>query len=163
MLKKLECYGIKNDSLFFFKDYLENRSFKVKYLDKCSASHKLTRGVPQGSILGPLLFSIYVNDLPKVLSHCNVVMYADDTAIHVSSAYPSNIQVKLNEDLHSLSTWFAQNRLKLNTSKTELIIIATPNKREHFNNKRPRNTKIVAYKWTFIYETPHKRKFWFLL
>ena len=134
LLRKLEKYGLTEDSLRFFTDYLEDRCFKVKYMNKFSASHTITKGVPQGSILGSLLFSIYVNDLPEALSHCNIVMYADDTTIQVSSMYPSNIQVKLTEDLKSLSTWFKQNGLKLNTDKTEAIIIASPNKIHHFNS-----------------------------
>ena len=122
------------ESLNFFKNYLNDRYFFVKYRGKLSNSKPLTKGVPQGSILGPLLFSIYVNDLPMVVNQCRVALYADDTTIYVSSKFPSNIQAKLNNDLTSLYRWFSANRLKVNAEKTELIMITPSRKHDIYKD-----------------------------
>ena len=79
-------------------------------------------GVPQGSILGPLLFLIYVNDLPNCLEHCQVVMYADDTAIYFSANCCQNIEYHLNADLANLAEWSNNNYLTLNTSKSKFVL-----------------------------------------
>ena len=85
-------------------------------------------GVPQGSILGPLLFLVYINDLPQCLEHCEVALYADDTVIYFSSLSAGDIERAFNEDLAKLSSGFNKNRLTLNISKSEFMLIGSPHK-----------------------------------
>ena len=81
LLKKLNVYGIRGIALEWFRNYLTNRSQFVSYRDTHSANCIVTCGVPQGSVLGPLLFIIYTNDLPHSLTHSNCKLFADDTTI----------------------------------------------------------------------------------
>ena len=81
--------------------------------------------VPQGTILGPLLFLIYVNDLPNCLSSCHPRMYPDDTHITYAGADLSSIQSNLNHDLSNLSKWLTSNKLTLNSTKTEFLFICS--------------------------------------
>ena len=85
-----------------------------------SASGSIKVGVPQGSILGPLLFSIYVNDLPNAISLSDINMYADDTELHFSNSDLSVVEKTLQADV---SAWLVVNRLKLNTSKSLCMLI----------------------------------------
>ena len=79
-------------------------------------------GVAHGSILGPLLFLIYVNDLPNCMKHRQVVMYADDTVIYFSANYCQNIEYHLNAGLAKLAEWFITHYLTLNTSKSKFVL-----------------------------------------
>ena len=85
-------------------------------------------GVPQGSCLGPLLFLVYINDLPKCLKHSHVSMYADDTSIYFASNSISEINEAINADLAALKLWLQGNKLSLNVAKTEAMIIGSRGK-----------------------------------
>ena len=91
-----------------------------------SQPKSVTVGAPQGSILGPLHFLIYINDLPECLTHCNSIFYADDTLLYYSAESISELQSKLNSDLRSLSGYLDlnYNLLTLNHDKTKFIIFA---------------------------------------
>lgn len=119
LLKKLEHYGIRGISLQWFKSYLSNRSHYVEYQKHKSIVKNIECGVPQGSILGPLLFIIYINDLPKVLEHTKIILFADDATVYVSGRNIDNLYAKLNGELQVLSDWFRANILSLNESKTQ--------------------------------------------
>ena len=80
-------------------------------------------GVPQVSCIGPLLFLVYINDLPKCLRYCDVSMYADDTSIYFASNSVSEINAAINADLPALNLWLQGNKLSLNVAKTEGMII----------------------------------------
>ena len=82
-------------------------------------------GIPQGSILGPLLFIFYVNDLPRGLTHCKVSLFADDTVIYCSANDTIELSEKINEDLEYVKKWLIQNKLNLNIKKTEYILFST--------------------------------------
>ena len=82
-------------------------------------------GVPQGSILGPVLFTLYINDLPSCIQFSNIMMYADDTVFYLSSSSTSEIELKLNLDLANLSQWLHYNKPVLNMKKTEFMMFGT--------------------------------------
>ena len=95
---------------------------------KLSRFEKATCGVPQGSCLGPLLFILYINDLPLSLKHSQVNMYADGTSISFSADSIPVINERVNEDLDSLKTWLAANKFSLNVAKTHILIIGSGQK-----------------------------------
>ena len=131
LLHKLEHYGIRGKSLKWFEDYLTARSQKVKYNQDESSSLTIGYGVPQGSILGPILFVIYINDLPKSLLKSSIGMYADDTVIYFSDSCPDVIKQVLQNDLTNVEKWLVSNRLILNQSKTKWMLFGTRQKLEH--------------------------------
>ena len=95
---------------------------------KLSRFENVTCGVAQGSCLGPLLFILYINDLPLSLKHSQVNMYADDTSISFSANSIPVINERVNEDPDSLKTWLAANKLSLNVAKTHSLIIGSGQK-----------------------------------
>jgi hypothetical protein len=123
LLDKLSHYGVRGVALDWFRSYLSQRKQFVYYMNKTSTHHTISCGVPQGSVLGPLLFIIYVNDLPNVLKHSDCVLFADDTTIYVSSQNENVLSHLIEEDLCTLSDWFCANKLSLNVSKTNFMQI----------------------------------------
>ena len=109
MLKKLEFYGIRGLPLKWFKDYLSNRYQYVLYNGIKSKTLPVTCGVPQGSVLGPLLFLIYMNDLPGVLQSCAALLFADDTTIYYTHEDIDVLYQTVNEDLNHATDWFRAN------------------------------------------------------
>ena len=85
-------------------------------------------GVPQGSALGPLLFLIYINDLPNCLQHSTPRMYADDTGLTIASISPTEIETKMNTDLSNINKWLYANKLSLNIAKTEFMLVTSRQK-----------------------------------
>ena len=90
-----------------------------------SSERPITVGVPQGSILGPLLFSIYVNDLPNANISSDINMFADDTDFHYCHSNLSTVECALQTDLKNISVWLMVNRLKLNVSKSHCMLIGS--------------------------------------
>lgn len=91
----------------------------------------VTPGVPQGSILGPLLFAIYINDLPSVLDACNASLYADDTVIYCYGSSSLELTNKLNQDLLAVAKWLNEHKLTLNLDKTKCMLIGSNRKLEN--------------------------------
>ena len=113
--RKLSNYGIEPSSLKLFESYLEDRSKKCYINDHQSNASPVTWGVPQGSILGPLLFLLYINDLPNCLSVASPRMFADDTSISVAAEKLVDIENTINSELNNLNCWLIKaNRLSLN-------------------------------------------------
>ena len=128
MINKLKFYGIEgpyNDSL---KSYLTNRSCLTKIHDVLSNSNRINFGVPQGSILGPLLFSLYTynyNDIKSLTENCEVSPFADDTSIFCSSDNYADLIRKCNQLLKKCQDWLTHNCLTLNIEKCTSLTLAT--------------------------------------
>ena len=105
--------------------YLRSHQQAVKCNDSLSAWGPVIVGVPQGSILGPLLFSIFVNDPPNVVTHAQINMYADDTELHCYGEDLRNVQCNLQLDLCRVQDWLQANRLQLNVSKSVIMLIGS--------------------------------------
>ena len=122
LLKKLYHYGIRGIALKWFESYLSNRQQKTEISNSDSDFQKVVCGVPQGSILGPLLFIIYLNDLHKAVNNSVTYHFADDTELSCWDTDKKRLQNKMNADLKNIFTWLCANRLSLNTLKTEFLI-----------------------------------------
>ncbi|CAG4961356.1 unnamed protein product [Colias eurytheme] len=133
LLCKLSYYGFDDDSLQWFKSYLSYRSQMVELKAESSQSAcssawaEVSRGVPQGSILGPLLFILYTADVTQCIRHCKYHMYADDIQLYLSfKASEMDIALeRLHDDLSRISVWSESNCLSLNSSKTKYMIIGS--------------------------------------
>ena len=119
LLPKLPIYGIKNKELCWFESYLLERKQIVSYDGALSESQAISYGVPQGSILGPLLFTLLMNDIDKNLRECEMTLYADDSVLNVGGKSCDVIEEKLKSDLEKIANWFDQNNLVVNLKKTE--------------------------------------------
>ena len=122
LLRKLEFYGIRGLALQWFKNYLTGRKQYVLYNNTQSSKQYITCGVPQGSVLGPLLFLIYINDIPKCLKHSKSIVFADDTTIFASCNNMNTLHNNMNDDLANLINWFKANMLSLNIAKTNYLL-----------------------------------------
>jgi len=125
LLKKLSYYGIADQSIKWFESYLVDRSQKCYVNNTLSNSTTLQTGIPQGSIIGPLLFIIYINDLPNSVQYSNARMYADDTSLSTSAPSQNELFDKVNTDVAKIENWLMANKLSLNSTKTEHMFIAS--------------------------------------
>lgn len=130
LIDKLKHYGITGVALNWFRSYLTNRKQYVLYKDKVSEESEITTGVPQGSILGPLLFIVYINDIAKITNKFKFTIYADDTTLIepiCTFAQPtrqnkSKLSKEINNELEKIVQWLALNKLSLNAKKTKFMI-----------------------------------------
>lgn len=123
MIHKLYMYGIQGKELNWFKSYLRNRKQITKVNGNKSSAMDNDYGVPQGSILGALLFIIYINDMPNTLERCKIVLYADDTLIYSEGDTEEQCRNNMIHDINNINTWLKMNKLKLNENKTKLMEI----------------------------------------
>ena len=117
MFKKMKVYGIRGTVSLWFENYLKNRTQITFYSDVLSDPMRVTCGVPQGSILGPILFLLYINDLINCSDKLKFILFADDTNILYSHDNFYDLCKFLNEELCNVSQWFNYNKLSLNTSQ----------------------------------------------
>ena len=134
LLKKLELYGIKGQALSFLESYLSNRNQNCQIQGSVSSEKLIKCGIPQGSILGPLCFLLYINDLPQCLDKTKPRLFADDTNLTVSGDSITDLETAVNSDLENLRKWLIANKLSLNVAKTEFMLI-TNDKNIYVKNK----------------------------
>ena len=127
IIKKLASYGVGNHETNWFSDYLFCRSQTVIVGNQKSSKFNVSCGVPQGSILGPLIFLMFFNDFPEQLSRANCLQYADDTVIYFASSDANEIEKVLQEEINNIFTYFENNELILNLKKgkTETMLFGT--------------------------------------
>ena len=125
LLKKLEMYGISRESLQWLTSYLKDRRQLVKLGDKQSSVAIVRHGIPQGSILGPLLFIVFINDLPLYVTSSRIDLYADDTTLTSSINYScmGRLEGTLHLSIAEIINWAALNKLPINDGKTKAMLI----------------------------------------
>jgi hypothetical protein len=125
-------FGVKGTALNWFKSYLRNRVFYVNVQGGNSETHSFNCGVPQGSVLGPILFSLYISPIAEIIRRhgLNFHLYADDTQLYISFSTSSSIEIeiaklKVEECIREIDIWMRKNKLKLNGDKTEVSVLST--------------------------------------
>lgn len=139
LIEKLRFYGVNDCSLKWFSSYLTNRVQYVSYNGCKSQTLPLLTGVPQGSILGPLLFLVYINDIHRASNSFSTILYADDTTL-IYPLSPSNINDGIdftNQEIIKIQKWLSLNKLSLNTTKTNCMIFHFPQRKLDFNTIPP--------------------------
>ena len=139
LLQKLNSCGIQRDSVKLLESYLTDRMQCCSVNGHISPLEIIKCGVPQGSILGPLLFIVYMNDLPKSVNNVDITMFADDTNFMRTISSLNEIKDELIPALRKVYNWLTCNKLSLNTVKTESMITGTANGLEKFD-KCPMST-----------------------
>ena len=142
LINKLHYYGIRGAALDWFKSYLTNRKQTVMYKDQYSDEANIVTGVPQGSILGPLLFIIYMNDITQASDKFKFTLYADDTSLVeplcTFETEVLNISQSVNNELVKITNWLALNKLSLNAKKTKMMLF-------HHSKKNVNNLNLKLY------------------
>ena len=114
----MTCLGFSNSTIFWFKSYLRHRSFTVNIGKEYSNHGNLSCGAPQGSILGPLIFLLYVNDMAGAVD-CDLLLYADDSRLIFRDKSIKQIEINLNRNFNTLCDWFLENRLSIHFGEDE--------------------------------------------
>ncbi|MCG8034833.1 MAG: hypothetical protein JAZ03_22035 [Candidatus Thiodiazotropha taylori] len=135
LLTKLKLYGISEETSTWFKTYLTHRQQQTSLHNVNSELKTVTYGVPQGSILGPLLFLLFINDLPLYIKDIHAELYADDTTLFDIQGSTSDIEKNLQQALNKLSMWCKYNGMVVNTEKTKLMLITTSQRRQRMENE----------------------------
>ena len=128
LLRKLEYAGVRGRAWCWFRSYLSGRRQYVDVGGCRSATLEVSTGVPQGSILGPLLFNLYINDMSSASRNVRYVHFADDTTLFIVGDDPNDMARTLNAELHQLDLWLQCNRLSLNLDKTSFMLFSNKNK-----------------------------------
>ena len=134
LIAKMHAYGFNLGSLKLINSYLSNRKQRTKIDSSFISWAEIILGVPQGSILGPLLFNIYINDIFFFIIESDIANYADDNTLYTSSRYCEETILKLEKDANILIKWFKDNGMKLNEEKCKLLILS---------KKSNNNTEII--------------------
>ena len=159
LLSKLQLLGLSSSSLSWFKSYISNRSQVTCILDSTSSPGFPSCGVPQGSVLGPTLFSAFINDLPQMLPPDSTVLFTDDTTIFLSGKDPHSLNSSLQSCLDLANIWMTDNGLKLNASKTKCMLIhssrakCSPSLNLHLSDKVIEQVRTFKFLGVYINDT----------
>ena len=153
LIKKVEKYGIIGLPLQLLASYLTDRQQYTIVNQYKSKSRDVICGIPQGSTLGPLLFNIYINDLP-LASNSTIHLFADDTNLTLSHSNVSTLQQNINDELVNVSNWFKVNKLSINFNKTEFMVVTTkqnkPELKVSIDNNPIKQSHHIKYLGVFI-------------
>ena len=147
-LDKLELYGVRGTPLNLIKSYFENRYQSTKLGKYKSEVIPSTRGTPQGSALGPLFFSIFINDIVEELTDCHILLYADDIVLFSSNKDVAALNINMNNNLTRTFNWTQNNELSINYSKTKSMIFTRKRNvscQTYINNKLIENVSEFTY------------------
>ena len=158
LINKLEHYGIRGTCQKWFKNYLSNRKQIVKYNQTKSEEMTIKSGVPQGSILGPLLFLLYINDIQNCSKLISIILFADDTTISYSHKCLKTLNKTIQLELDKISNWLNVNKLSINISKTKFIVFRSSKKNQNYdttillNNENIEQAKTTTFLGVIIDE-----------
>ncbi len=122
LLRKLQHLGLSERSLRWFRSYLTDRQQSVLINGELSKPHTITLGVPQGSILGPLLFNVYITSVPNAVKKTRMVLYGDDAVLFCDASTRQELKIVLEREFTKISNWYTDNRLTINEKKTKLML-----------------------------------------
>ena len=135
LLQKLTYYGFRNSAITLLKSDLSNRKQYVQIDDVSSSMLSINTGVPQGSIVGPLLFNILINDIIMSSNKFNFILYADDTTLNATvesfGETAADIQISIRNELQKICKWLDLNKLRLNVAKSKFMLFHMPQKKFH--------------------------------
>ena len=131
LIYKLKAYGLSETALKLIQSYLTNRKQYVEINNTQSTKNDITVGVPQGSILGPLLFIIYINDIIHSSTVFKFIIFADDTTLYTTLDTQEDINDILNDELVQINNWLKVNKLSVNVAKTKAMLFHMPQKQIH--------------------------------
>ena len=148
LLQKLHTYGIRGIALDLFESYLKNRKHYPVVHGVSSGMEIVTCGVPQGSTLGPLLFILYMNDLP-LNTNIEVNLFADDTNLIMSGSDAKQLEMDINNELANVDNWMRKNKLSINFSKVKYMLISRKKEKFQFkifiNNNEISKNDLIKY------------------
>ena len=127
-LKKLKFYGFDDSAIEWFLSYLCQRGHKTYCNNKISETNYVNIGVPQGSVLGPTLFLIYINDINHHLGYATCNIYADDVLLYYGASNVTQLNLELQHSLDNIKEWYVKNKLVINASKSNTMLITTRQK-----------------------------------
>ena len=133
LIYKLQSYGLTENALKLIKDYLSSRKQCVRVGSNLSDFRDIYKGVPQGSILGPVLFNIFINDIFNFVNDCDLYNYADDNTLSCIDSNIDNVKSRLESDSHILTQWFSDNHMKANPDKFQGISIGKKTKEQNIS------------------------------
>ena len=140
LIYKLQCYGLTGNALNLIKDYLSNRQQCVRIGSDLSTFRNIYKGVPQGSILGPVLFNIFINDIFNFVTHCDLYNYADDNTLSCSDNSAENVKLRLESESRILTQWFSDNHMKAKPDKFQGLCIGNKTKEQSISFNLDGNT-----------------------